>query len=78
MARPLRLQFPGGVYHVTARGNDRRAIFEDDPDCSRFLIVLASVAARYRVRGHAYITVSRALPPADRPPSRAEMSEGKT
>ncbi len=54
MARPLRLQFPGGVYHVTARGNDRQAIFEDDADCSRFLIVLVSVVARYRVRCHAY------------------------
>jgi REP-associated tyrosine transposase len=54
MARPLRLQFPGGIYHVTARGNDRQAIFEDDADCSRFLIVLASVVARYHVRCHAY------------------------
>lgn len=54
MARPLRLPFPGGVYHITARGNDRQAIFEDDADCSRFLIVLASVVARYRVRCHAY------------------------
>ena len=54
MARPLRLPFPGGVYHVTARGNDRQAIFEDGADCSRFLIVLASVVARYRVRCHAY------------------------
>ena len=54
MARPLRLQFPGGIYHVTARGNDRQAIFEDDADCSVFLIVLASVVARYRVRCHAY------------------------
>ncbi len=54
MARPLRLPFPGGVYHITARGNDRQAIFEDDADCARFLIVLASVVARYRVRCHAY------------------------
>lgn len=54
MTRPLRLPFPGGVYHITARGNDRQAIFEDDADCSRFLIVLASVVARYRVRCHAY------------------------
>jgi REP element-mobilizing transposase RayT len=54
MARPLRLQFPGGIYHVTARGNDRQAIFADDADCSRFLIVLASVVERYRVRCHAY------------------------
>ena len=54
MARPLRLQFPGGIYHVTARGNDRQAIFADDADRSRFLIVLAFVVERYRVRCHAY------------------------
>ena len=54
MSRPLRLQLPGGVYHVTARGNDRRPIFEDNDDCARFLIVLASVVARYHVRCHAY------------------------
>ncbi|HEX9747509.1 MAG TPA: transposase [Methylomirabilota bacterium] len=54
MSRPLRLQLPGGVYHVTARGNDRRPIFEDDDDCARFLIVLASTVARYRLLCHAY------------------------
>jgi hypothetical protein len=32
MARPLRLEFPGALYHVTARGNARAAIFEDDAD----------------------------------------------
>ena len=45
MARPLRLPFPGGIYHVTARGNDRQTIFEDDADCSLFLIVLASIVS---------------------------------
>jgi putative transposase len=54
MARPLRLQFPGGIYHVTARGNDRRPIFEDDDDRARFLTVLASIVARYHVLCHAY------------------------
>lgn len=54
MARPLRLQFPGAIYHITARGNDRRPIFEGDDDCAQFLIVLASVVARYHVRCHAY------------------------
>lgn len=54
MSRPLRLQLPGGIYHVTARGNDRRPIFEDDDDCARFLIVLAATVARYRVVCHAY------------------------
>jgi REP element-mobilizing transposase RayT len=54
MSRPLRLQVPGGTYHVTARGNDRRPVFEDDDDCASFLIVLASTVARYRVLCHAY------------------------
>ena len=54
MSRPLRLQTPGGIYHVTARGNARRPIFEDDDDCARFLVVLASTVARYRVLCHAY------------------------
>jgi REP-associated tyrosine transposase len=54
MSRPLRLQFPGAIYHVTARGNARQSIFDDDDDCARFLVVLASTVARYRVRCHAY------------------------
>ncbi len=32
MARPLRLEFPGAVYHITARGNARELIFTDDRD----------------------------------------------
>jgi putative transposase len=58
MSRPLRLQLPGGIYHVTARGNDRRRIFEDDDDCARFLIVLSSAVARYHVRCYAYCLMS--------------------
>ncbi len=58
MARPLRPQFPGAIYHVTARGNDHQTIFEDDADRSIFLIVLASVVARYRLRCHAYCLMS--------------------
>jgi len=54
MSRRLRVHFSGGVYHVTARGNDRQPIFKDDDDCSRFLVVLASVVSRYRVLCHAY------------------------
>ncbi|HSE04322.1 MAG TPA: transposase, partial [Methylomirabilota bacterium] len=54
MSRPLRLQLPGGVYHVTARGNDRRPIFEDDEDRARFVTVLATTVARHHVLCHAY------------------------
>lgn len=41
MARPLRLEFPDGIYHVTARGNERRSIFRDDADRLAFPEALA-------------------------------------
>ena len=54
MARPLRLEFPGALYHVTARGNGRQPIFMDDADRERFLTALASAVARYHLLCHAY------------------------
>jgi len=54
MARPLRLAFKDGLYHVTARGNGRQPIFEDDIDRESFLAVLASTVARYHILCHAY------------------------
>jgi REP-associated tyrosine transposase len=54
MARPLRIQFPGGLYHVTARGNGRQALFADDTDRECFLGVLASVVVRYHLLCHAH------------------------
>ncbi|MDT0495877.1 hypothetical protein RM530_00650 [Algiphilus sp. W345] len=32
MARPLRIEFPGAIHHVMARGNARQAIFLNDED----------------------------------------------
>ena len=32
MARPLRIEFPGALYHVISRGNERREIVRDDAD----------------------------------------------
>jgi putative transposase len=48
MARPLRLEFAGALYHVTARGNERRSIFLGDADTDRtaFLDVLNGKGAR--------------------------------
>ena len=40
MARPLRVVYPGAVYHVTARGNERKAIVRDDADRRRFVATL--------------------------------------
>ena len=47
MARPLRLEFPGAIYHVTARGNARQAIVLDDRDHAGFLACLGETIARF-------------------------------
>jgi REP element-mobilizing transposase RayT len=54
MARPLRIEFPGAVYHVTSRGNERKAIFRDDQDRKMFLDTLGDVTLRYNWLCHAY------------------------
>ena len=48
MARPLRLEFPGAVYHVTSRANARQRIFLGDADRELFLDTLAHVISHYR------------------------------
>lgn len=55
MARPLRVDVPGGWYHVTARGNERKAIFRDDEDRRRFLDRVAEATERFGVNVHAYV-----------------------
>jgi REP element-mobilizing transposase RayT len=40
MSRPLRIQYPGVVCHVTCRGNERQNIFRDDTDRRAFLEIL--------------------------------------
>ncbi|MGQ9478368.1 MAG: addiction module toxin RelE, partial [Candidatus Bipolaricaulia bacterium] len=47
MARPLRLEFPGAVYHVTSRGNALQEIYLDEADRGAFLEVLAEVVERF-------------------------------
>ena len=47
MARALRIEFPGAVYHITARGNERRPIFHDDEDREQFLRFLAETILRF-------------------------------
>jgi putative transposase len=41
MARPIRVEYFGAVYHATSRGNERRKIFRDDEDRRRFSATLA-------------------------------------
>jgi putative transposase len=54
MARPLRIEYAGALYHVTSRGDRQEAIFDDDRDRTAFLSVLSEVVSRFRWRCHAY------------------------
>ena len=55
MARPLRIEKPGGWYHVSARGNERKAIYRDNRDRRHFLEVIAEMVDRFRVRLHGFV-----------------------
>ena len=54
MARPLRVEYAGAVYHVTSRGNQRGHIFADDHDRDTFREVLESVVNRFKWVCHGY------------------------
>ena len=58
MARPLRLEFAGALYHLTSRGDRRENIYEDDADRADFLSVLGEVCAQYNWVCHAYCLMS--------------------
>jgi putative transposase len=55
MARALRLEFEGALYHVCARGNRRERIFADEKDCWRFLALVRESLRRYEVEVHTYV-----------------------
>jgi putative transposase len=54
MARPLRLEFAGALYHITSRGNERKAIYAEDSDFELFLSLLEKVCQQYNWVVHAY------------------------
>jgi REP element-mobilizing transposase RayT len=54
MPRPLRIQYPGAIYHVMSRGDRREAIFVDDRDRREFLRTLDQVCLKTSWEVHAY------------------------
>ena len=54
MTRPLRIEYPGAVYHITSRGNAYQDIFLDDTDRDKFLEVLKQTVERFNWLCHAY------------------------
>ena len=55
MARPLRIEFAGAVYHVTARGNERKKIFFGKRDYERFKEYLCVAGERFGCFLHGYV-----------------------
>ena len=55
MARALRIERPGGRYHLSARGNERKPIYRDDSDRAHFLELLGEATKRFAIRVHAYV-----------------------
>ncbi len=55
MSRPPRLEFAGALWHVTARGNEKRDVFRDDADRELFLSTLARTVGLFRWTLHAWV-----------------------
>src|SRR6266851_2474155 len=58
MARKLRLEYPGAIYHLMNRGDRREPIFRDDCDRQRFRETLAEACAKTDWQVHAYCLMS--------------------
>ena len=54
MAYPPRLVFPGAIYHVTARGDNRELTFLDDEDHRKYLALIARSKKQLQFKLHAY------------------------
>ena len=58
MARPLRIEFAGALYHVISRGNERAAAVRDDSDRQKRLHWLRRTVETYGWRVHAFVLMS--------------------
>jgi len=54
MARPLRIEYSGAFYHITSRGNERKAVFKGNRDRERFVSYLESATERYGAVVHVF------------------------
>ncbi len=54
MPRPLRVEYPGAIYHLMSRGDHGEAIFRDDPDRRAFVDTLGEACVKTGWRVHAF------------------------
>jgi hypothetical protein len=82
MARKLRLQYPGAIYHVMNRGDRRESIYEDDEDRSLFLETLGEACQKTDWAGSCLVFDERSFSSGDRnsaaqPCERDAMAAGR-
>jgi len=58
MSRPLRIEYEGAFYHITARGNEKRPIFVTERDFARFLGLFERVHERYGILIPVYVLMT--------------------
>ncbi len=58
MSRPLRIEFPEALYHITSRGDRREDIYDDESDRNAFLDIFAATIDRYNWVCYAYCLMS--------------------
>jgi REP element-mobilizing transposase RayT len=83
MPRKLRIQYPGAMYHVMNRGDQREDIFKDDTDREKFLVTLGEacqktewqVYAYCLMRNHFHLVLETLPPNEGREPKRSHLSD---
>lgn len=75
MARKLRIQYPGAIYHVMSRGDHREEIFLDDDDRKRFLETLEGACAKTDWQVHCFCLMSNHFHAVVETP-RANLADG--
>ena len=58
MTRPVRIEFEGGLYHVTSRGDHQEAIYTDDEGGERFFTMIGDATEAHRYICHGYCLMS--------------------
>lgn len=75
MARPLRIEYPGAVYHITSHGNARQDISLDDADQTMFLEILGQAVDRFNWLCHVYCLMGEFQGHTAKPPLGVPWNE---
>ena len=74
MARPLRIQYPGAVYHVMNRGGSRQKVFLEKQDYEAFLKTIGDIHERWGIEVFAYCLLSTTITSVCVPPRAISLA----